>query len=633
MMRRHGSNWGVWTLACLLLLFAAAPTVAGTAEAPRGVGHTVKAFELKDLQGVTHTLAEMEKAPAVVVTFLGVECPLAKLYAPRLTELAQEFSQQGVVFLAIDANAQDSLAEMTHFARTYHLSIPFLKDPGNVVADLFQAERTPEVFVLDRDRIVRYRGRIDDQYGFQTGVGYQRPQAEKRELAVAVQQVLAGQPVAESVTRAPGCLIGRVQHANEQSEVTFSNQIARIFQNRCVQCHRDGEIAPFSLTNYDEVVGWAPMIAEVVQENRMPPWHADPKFGHFANNSQLSDEEKACIAKWVANGAPQGNPQDLPTPRTFTAGWQISKPDVVIPMSDKPFTVPAEGKVEYQYFTADPGFKEDVWVREAEARPGNNAVVHHIIVFVIPPGETRTFMGEGTGLSNMLVGTAPGNPPARCRPGMGIRIPAGSKLLFQMHYTANGAEQQDLSSLGLVLADPATITREVKTDMAINLGFTVPAGADNHEVVANRNFKVDTMILSFMPHMHLRGKAFRYELHYADGTMETLLDIPRYDFNWQNSYELAEPKLAPKGSKLRCVAHFDNSEDNLANPNPKEPVRWGEQTWEEMMIGFFGRTSVEENPHLATEAAEKDRQQAEKRAAANTKTSAVQRPGASESVR
>ncbi len=400
--------------------------------------------------------------------------------------------------------------------------------------------------------------------------------------------------------------------------MTYSNQIARVFQARCVQCHREGEIAPFSLTNYEEIVGWAPMIDEVVRENRMPPWHADEKFGHFSNDSRLSQEEKNLIATWVANGAPQGNRRDLPEPRQFTSGWQISKPDRIIAMGDKSFTVPAEGKVEYQYFTVDPGFTEDVWVSEAEARPGNNAVVHHIIVFVIPPGQSSTKMGEGMGGRDLLVGTAPGNPPTRCPKGMAKRIRAGSNLLFQMHYTANGAEQRDLSSVGLVYADPATVTREVHTDMAIDTGFEVPPGADNFPVHAWRRFSTDSLIVSFMPHMHLRGKAFRYELKYPDGTVETLLDIPRYDFNWQNTYVLSEPKFVPKGAKLHCIAHFDNSEDNLANPDPKKPVGWGEQTWEEMMIGWFVRTSVEETPNLVNVMAEKDRV-----AAVQEKTSAT----------
>jgi peroxiredoxin len=607
-MRRTSMLLAVVAFAGLVGLGLHSRGFGATPERPAAVGHQVSTFALKDLQGVSHALADLRESPVVVVVFMGVECPLAKLYGPRLTELAQEYAKRGVSFLAVDSNAQDSLAEMSHFARTYRLEIPFLKDPGNVVADQFQAQRTPEAFVLDGQRVVRYRGRIDDQYGFQSGVGYQRKEAVERDLASAIDQLLTSREVSQSVTRAPGCLIGRVRQAEQDGAVTFSKQISRLFQDRCVRCHRDGEIAPFSLTRYEEVAGWAPMIAEVVREQRMPPWHADPQVGHFSNDSRLSDDEKQLIATWVANGAPQGDPRDLPSPKQFTSGWQISTPDRVIHMAEQPFTVPAEGKVEYQYFVADPGFTEDVWVREAEARPGNNAVVHHIIVFIVPPGQPVEQMGEGMGSRDLLVGTAPGNPPTRCPTGMAKRIQAGSKLLFQMHYTANGAQQQDTSCVGLVFADPATVTREVRTDLAINDSFVVPAGAGNFRVDSWRAFDRDSLILSFMPHMHLRGKAFRYELKYPDGRVEALLDIPRYDFNWQNTYELAEPKFVPKGAKLHCIAHMDNSEDNLANPDPTHPVGWGEQTWEEMMIGWFVRTSVEETPGLPAVLAAKDRE-------------------------
>jgi peroxiredoxin/mono/diheme cytochrome c family protein len=600
-MRNIRSLVMVLTGMCLTLpaaSFATEPQKAAS-------GHKIEAFELKDLQGVPHSLTDLNESQVVVVVFLGVECPLAKLYGPRLAELANNYANRHVAFLAVDSNAQDSLAEMNHFARTYGLTIPFLKDPGNIVADQFGAERTPEAFVLDHERVVRYRGRIDDQYGFQSGVGYQRPTALKRDLAESIDQLLAAKSVSEPVTRAPGCLIGRMHTPKGATDVTYSNQIARIFQDRCVSCHRDGEIGPFSMENYEDIAGWSSMIAEVVRENRMPPWHADPNHGSFSNDCRLSEPEKELIARWVDAGAPQGDPKDQPPTRAFTAGWQISKPDRVIAMSDKPFVVPADGKVEYQHFVVDPGFTQDMWVREAEARPGNRAVVHHIIVFVVPPGESIKQSGEGMGSRDLLVGTAPGNPPYRFAAGMAKRIPAGSKLLFQMHYTANGTEQKDVSSVGLVFADPSTVTREIRTDLAINTDFLVPAGANRYEVHAWRAFnKEDSLILSFMPHMHLRGSAFRYELKYPNGTVETLLDVPKYDFNWQNTYELAQPKLVPKGSKLHCVAHFDNSEDNLANPDPTKQVGWGEQTWEEMMIGWFVRTSVGEKPNLADLTAE-----------------------------
>ncbi|MGD9645206.1 MAG: redoxin domain-containing protein, partial [Pirellulales bacterium] len=393
-MRNLAYQLSALVAVCGLLSFAGSELSAATAEKPQ-IGHKVPSFTLKDFGGREFSLDSLADKQAVVVAFLGVECPLVKLYATRLEELAKRFSSQGVAFLAIDSNCQDSLAEMEHFARTHDMTIPFLKDVGNVVADEFQALRTPEVFVLDRGRVVRYRGRIDDQYGFQAGVGYQRPEAVEHDLADALDDVLAGREVQIATTPTPGCLIGRAQSTDDASPVTYANQISRIFQNRCQSCHREGEIGPFAMSSYDEVVGWAPMIGEVVSEGRMPPWHASPEYGKFANDARLSEIELEQILTWVEHGAPLGDVSDLPESREYTVGWQIPQPDQIVPMSDEPFVVPATGKVEYQYFLADPKFTEDKWVQACECRPGNRGVVHHIIVFVVPPGEEPKRMAEG----------------------------------------------------------------------------------------------------------------------------------------------------------------------------------------------------------------------------------------------
>jgi hypothetical protein len=380
------------------------------------------------------------------------------------------------------------------------------------------------------------------------------------------------------------------------SDVTYSRQIARIFQDHCVSCHRPGEIGPFSLTSYDEVVGWAAMIREVVSEQRMPPWHANPKHGAFINDARLSDEEKSLIDRWVEAGAPEGDQAELPPPREYVTGWQIGEPDMVVYMREEPFDVPAKGEVRYQYFVVDPGFTEDKWVQLAECRPDNRAVVHHIIVAVVPPEAQGGRRRGGLNLENdWLVATAPGARPLLLPEGLAKRIPAGSKLVFQMHYTPNGTAQQDRSCVGFVFADPATVKKEVRTDKAANPRFNIPPGADNHKVEATRRFESDTLLLAMFPHMHLRGKAFRYTAIAPDGQKEILLDVPRYDFNWQNTYELAEPRLMQKGSQLFCEAWFDNSEDNLANPDPTQSVRWGDQTWEEMMIGYFAATPAEQD--------------------------------------
>ncbi len=587
----------------LALLALTALTASQVSASPPGVsiGTKVDNFTLRDFRGQSVSLGEAGKDKVVVLAFLGVECPLAKLYAPRLAELAKQYESKGVVFLGIDANRQDAVTEIAAFARTHEINFPILKDLNQQVADRVGAKRTPEVVVLDRGRAIRYRGRIDDQYGFKSNMNYQKVATGERDLVDALDAVLAGQQVAKAEVPAQGCLIGRDLKPSAGSEVTYTKQVSRIMNEHCVFCHREGQIAPFTLTSYEDVAGWASMIDEVVQTERMPPWHANQKFGHFSNDARLSDADKATLAKWVASGAPQGDPKDMPEPPKFATGWMIPQPEQVLYMRDEPFDVPATGVVDYQMFIADPGWKEDKWISAIEPRPGNPAVVHHILMFVIPPdGNISNGLGSG---NDFLGAYAPGLRPEPLETGMARFVPAGSKLIFQMHYTPNGSAQKDRSYCGFVFADPKTVKKEVRVNSALNAVFQIPPGADSFAVNARHIFRDDTLLLTMMPHMHLRGKAFRYEATYPDGKKEVLLDVPRYDFGWQTNYRLAEPKLMPRGTRMDCYAVFDNSEDNLNNPDPKVPVRFGDQTFEEMMIGFFEAMPAHEDRQHPEQAA------------------------------
>lgn len=588
----------------------AIPTNSTSAEPVSRLDRKVPTFELRDTHGRPRSLDEFKDKKAVVVAFLGVDCPLARLYAPRLAELAAEFGPKEVAFLGVDANTQDSIVEIAAFARKYGVTFPILRDESNKVADMFGVVRNPEVVLLDQSRSIRYVGRIDDQYGFQTGVGYARPKVSQRFLADAIDAVLAGQTVAQAETKPIGCIIGRARPTQADSNVTYSNQVSRIFQKHCAECHRPGQIGPFPLLTYEDTNGWAEMIGEVVRENRMPPWHASPEYGAWSNSRDMTIEEKRLVEEWVAAGAPEGDPKDLPSPTEFQEGWSI-KPDVVVAMSDKPYAVPAEGVVQYQYFHVDPGFKEDKWVKAAEVKPGARSVVHHVIVFIQKPGAQASFQqgrGEQPLNADLLVGYAPGLPATTLPDGMAFRVPAGSKLIFQLHYTANGVETNDISSVGLVFASPNEVRCVVNTLPCINPMLSIPPGADNHPVESKFEFKRDARLVMLMPHMHLRGKSFRYDLIYPNGQRETLLDVPRYDFNWQNAYYFAEPKYVPAGTTMHCLAHYDNSAANLANPDPTKRVKWGDQTWEEMMIGWFTMTSdVDPESRPATVASRAER--------------------------
>jgi peroxiredoxin len=563
--------------------------VGGFAQAGENspVGQRIGSFSARDYRGKEVSLADLADSKLVVVAFLGAECPLAKLYGPRLAELQKEYADKGVAFVGVDSNRQDLGTEIAHYAREHKIEFPLLKDAGNTIADAFGAQRTPEVFVLDADRVVRYCGRVDDQYGFfGNGIAYQRDEPKRRDLAEAINELLAAKDVSQSLTPVQGCLIGRMKEPVANSDVTYSKQIVRILNANCVSCHRPGQIAPFPLTSYDETVGWADMLREVVAEHRMPPWHADPSIGHFSNDARLKDEDVKLIERWVANGAPEGDQKDVPEMPKFAEGWQIPEPDQIVYMGEDSYNVPAEGTVEYQRFIVDPGWTEDKWIKAMECKAGNPAVVHHIIVYVIPPGVAPTGRA-GRLQTNWLGAFAPGLRQVPLAEGYARYVQKGSKLLFEMHYTPNGTAQPDRSYAGFKFADPATVKKEVAVMNAGNFTFKIPPHDPNYEVESEFVFRQNAILLTISPHMHVRGKDFFYELIYPDGKKESLLWVPRYDFGWQTTYWLTEPKQVPRGAKLHCVAHFDNSEDNLANPDPSVEVSWGEQTWEEMMFGWF----------------------------------------------
>ena len=557
------------TLGTILLLLAAMP----------GEKTSPAEFRLQDHRGTWHSLDEAKASRLVVIAFVGAECPLAQAYAPRLAELARSYEGRGVSFFGVDANDQDGPVAIGRFASAHGLPFPILKDVGHVLADRLGATRTPEVFVLDQPRAVRYAGRVDDQYA----LGVHRPSPTRRDLVEALDALLAGKTPPTPKTVAVGCKIGRGgQPAEVKTGVTYSREVARILQNRCVGCHRPGEIAPFSLTDYRQAAGWSSMIAEVVDGGRMPPWHASPDHGRFANDARMTLEEKKVIADWVAAGAPEGNPADLPPPPTYADGWRIPKPDLIVAMP-REIEIPAEGSMPYQRITIDPKLTQDVWVHASQVRPGNPAVLHHLVVYTLAPGTTKADFSGG----DFLAAYAPGMPPRVLPEGVGRRIPAGSKLLFELHYTPRGTKQVDRSQIGLSFADPSTVRRELKAGLAVNFRFRIPPGASDHPIKAEYRFDQSAVLFALMPHMHLRGKAMRFEAEYPGGRREVLLDVPRYEFDWQNIYDLAEPKAMPEGTIIHCFGRFDNSADNPNNPDSTRVVTFGEQTNDEMLIGYF----------------------------------------------
>ena len=568
-----------------LLLTTAAQSAEATADQlAKTIGQELDDFQLEDYRGRTHRLKDYSSNKVVVLAFLGCECPIVKLYSGRLEELASQWKDQSVVVLGVNANSHDSLTEISAFARRHKLSFPILKDAGNHLADAVLAQRTPEVVVLDSDRRIQYRGRIDDQFG----IGFIRDEPRKQYLVDAVDALLDGKSIETSVIEPVGCHIGRVRQPDESAAVTFHRDIAPILHRRCVECHRSGEIGPFELLEYSEVAGWADMIEEVVSEGRMPPWHAAPGNIEFHNDRTMPPKEKQLIYDWVAAGAPEGEQVPAEPKTKWIEEWQLPRePDYVSSLTSRPVRVQAEGDVRYKYYRVDPEFTEDKWLRGIQIQPGNRAVVHHILMFAGSRSDIdRRFRG---GASSFDGGYVPGQRAMVFPDGYAKKIKAGSQLYFQVHYTPIGTEQFDQSRVGLLFEkDPTKVKYEVRTASAVNSRFRIPAGKSDHEVTATGGqLPADAELLLMSPHMHLRGKSFYYEARLPDGTKKPLLDVPNYDFNWQTAYRLVKPLPIPDGTRIYCRAVFDNSDDNLNNPDSTRSVKWGDQTDDEMMIGYY----------------------------------------------
>lgn len=547
-------------------------------------------FTLNTVDGAQWSLDDC-KSKAVVVLFLGTQCPINNAYMPKLIEMEKEYRGRGVQFVAINANQHDKIERIREHAKKHKVPFPVLRDEKQTVAERFGVERHPTAYVLDTKRVVRYEGRIDDQFG----IGYARPAPTRRDLAEAIDEVLAGKEVTKAKTPVEGCFLTKLPAAKAATtDVTFTKDVSRILQNRCQECHRAGQIGPMPLMTYSDVSSWAKMIKEVVSEDRMPPWHADPKHGKFKNDRRLSPDERAKLLAWIDAGCPEGQAGDMPAARKFAEGWSIGQPDVVYTMPNA-YTIPAKapkGGIPYKYVVIPTNFDEDKWIQAVETKPGNYEVVHHIIVYIVQGGKRVRDAADGIG-SGLLVAYAPGDLGSVFPPGAAKKLPKGASLAFQMHYTPNGVEQTDKSSIGLVFAKEP-VKQEIRTRAVAQQLFAIPPNEANHKVVSKTTFAKDALLYSMFPHMHLRGKSFQFEAIYPDSKREVLLSVPHYDFGWQSNYLLEKPLLMPAGTRIECTAYFDNSVKNPNNPDPSRIVIWGEQTWHEMMIGFLDYSYVED---------------------------------------
>lgn len=570
-----------------------------------GVGRMIPDASGATLDGASSSWRSGRGERATVIALTSVTCPLCRKFAPSLARIESEFAKQGVSFVYVNVSGLDSKEAMRKQVADAGFKGLYLEDRNQSIVAALDARTTTEVFVIDGRNTLVYRGAVSDQYG----VDFTREAPREHYLQDALRAVLQGAQPTTAATTSPGCALER-KHASAPASAaapTYAREIARIINANCVECHRSGGVGPFPLDSYEAVARRATMIRSVTEAGTMPPWFAAPMHGKdgaampspWANDRSLGQSDKDAIAAWIKAGKPEGDPKDLPLPRTFASSeWSIGTPDAVFTLPE-PIAVKADGFMPYQNVLVPTNTTEDRWVKAVQIVPTDPSVVHHVLVFALDEEaakdpDTRRRLGNDES-SGYWAAYVPGNDAITFPEGMAKRLPARSSLLFQIHYTPNGKATKDRMSLGVVYSTTPP-KHLVRTAAVADLRLSIPPGASRHQEDALIRIPADAKILAFMPHMHVRGKAYRYELEVPGGSKRTVLDIPDYDFNWQLRYELREPLEAPRGATLHGTAWYDNSADNPANPDPTKTVRWGPQTVDEMMLGYIEYYLVDEDP-------------------------------------
>lgn len=591
---------------------------------------------LADVAGKEHVFAPGDAAAPVVLAWMALDCPMSKVYAPRLRELAAEMTGRGARFFLIDsspdATPEKRIGLMNTDAKTV---IPVICDPQGKLAKLAGARSTTEVIVLDRKGNVAYRGAVDDQYGYRRsggrGAGTWRKNAPSiHYLRDAVDAVLAGKTPAVASTDPLGCLLEWTPDDTAGKTVAegtpvFHGEVEKLIRNNCQDCHRRGGSAPFSLETWGGFRKRGRMIREVVSERRMPPWSASPDHGVWANDSSLKPEEITLLTRWIDAGMPAGDSARALPPLPPRPEWEMGTPDAIF--QTEPFEVAATGQMPYRYVRIPTNLTEDRWVEATQILSSAPGVVHHVLVFVEKPArpapgvtrpwtprfdefsllegapkedylkwiirmkpfikkDMRTGEGGGGGLNGSFATSLSAGKGMIYPPGRAKLLPAGATLVLQIHYTPDGTKHESVTRFGVRYAK-APPKEPVDSRSLATVVFEIPPGVPNYEVTATRVMPRDALLLSLRPHMHLRGKSFRYVAEFPDGKEETLLAVPKWDFEWQVEYLLAQPMLLPKGTLLRARATYDNSTENPANPDPAKTVYFGLQSGDEMMIGYY----------------------------------------------
>jgi peroxiredoxin len=543
----------------------------------------VSNFSLLDQGGKAYELRRSQ-ARAVVLFFTANGCPVARQSAAKLNTLREDLASRGVDVLLVNSSSGDDRASIAKEMR--ELRTPFLrvlKDDTQGLARHLGAHRTGEaVAISTKDWTVFYRGAIDDQ----VVEGAQKPAAAQRYLVAALEEFLAGKPISAAQTTARGCAITLDGgEGPDAAPVSYAKDVAPILEQKCVSCHSPGNIGSWAMTNHRKVKSMGSMIEEVILTRRMPPWDADPAYGKFANDASLSLNQAQTLLRWVHQGAPRGEGDDplLVAKAPPAADWPLGPPDIILRLP-RAQEIPATGVLPYRHIEVRAGNAAEAWVGAVWVKPGNRKVLHHVIGRIKENG-----IKDHTGGTEMFVGWAPGATLGRFPEGSGKYLPANAKFDVELHYTTNGTPQTDQTEIGLYLLKEKPALRYEHMPVA-NRGFEIRPGDPESFVQAMGAFKQGATLHGVTPHMHLRGRAMKFETLYPDGRREVIASIPRYDFNWQLTYQLAQPKKIPAGTWGVLSGTYDNSARNPANPDPTKTIHWGDQSFDEMFIGWYNVT-------------------------------------------
>jgi peroxiredoxin/mono/diheme cytochrome c family protein len=594
------------TLALLALAVCAGPARPEDKPANDKINTRIANFTLTDLHGKPFALHNVKDQKAVVVVFLSFDCPVSNSYAQPLAELHRTYAAKGVTFLGV-AVAEEAAA-LARQIKEFAIPFTVLRDTSYAAADGLKALTTPEVFVLDHNFVMRYRGRIDNGYYARLK---KNPTVTRHDLREALDDLLAGKAVRQPVTPAVGCPISREKSAKKTGKVTYYRDVLPILQRNCQQCHRPGEVGPFSLMTYKQAVNWADDIKDYTKSHKMPPWK--PTAGvPFHNERKLTQQEIDTLAAWVAEGTPQGNPKDAPPPRQFTTGWQLGKPDLVLEAGE--MTVGGSGRDLFRCFVLPANLPEDRYVTALEVRPGNPRVVHHTLNFIDTTGRGRQLeerekekskggkgqdhgpgyssrMGVGFRAQGGLGGWAPGQLARTLPDGYGYRLPKGADVVVQVHYHRTGRVEKDNTRIGLYFAKKP-VNKQFQSLVIPGRFLLIPAGNPCYKVEGMIEVLQDCDLHTVMPHMHMIGKEIKVTLVPPKGPEQVLIELKDWDYNWQETYALKKALPIKAGTRFKVEAIYDNSARNPQNPNnPPRMVFFGEQTDNEMCFVFLGATS------------------------------------------